>query len=174
MQAIAKFEKVSFAQFEKDIHTHFSFMDLSHQDILHGYEQISMPKRATKGAAGYDISCPFQVTLTPSQSITIPTGLRCNIASGWVLMIFPRSGLGFRYGLQLDNTAGVIDSDYYEADNQGHIMVKIHYQQQDTPQLVLDAGSRFSQGLFLPFGICENDMTFEKRTGGFGSTGQKA
>ena len=71
--------------------------------------------RATTGSAGYDFFAPESFTLVPHETILIPTGIRVMIEDGWVLSLYPRSGLGFRHRLQLDNTVGIIDSDYFEA-----------------------------------------------------------
>ena len=86
---------------------------------------IRLPRRATKGSAGYDFFAPESFTLVPHETILIPTGIRVMIEDGWVLQLYPRSGLGFRHRLQLDNTVGVIDSDYFEAKNEGHILIKM-------------------------------------------------
>ena len=100
----------------------------------------------------------------------MPTGIRARIADGWVLCLFPRSGLGFKYRLQLNNTVGVIDSDYYRSDNEGHIFCKITNDSREGKTLSVKAGEGFVQGIFLPFGITEDDASTEKRNGGFGST----
>lgn len=164
MQKIAKFEKITGMQFQLD----WNF----EEDIIQAYENIRLPKRATTGSAGYDFISPLRFTLQPRQSILIPTGLRCKIADGWVLQIFPRSGLGFRYRLQLNNTVGIIDSDYYYAENEGHIQIKVTNDSVDGKELTIGAGDAFAQGVFLPFGITEDDEVTEKRVGGFGSTSE--
>ena len=84
-----------------------------------------MPERATVGSAGYDFFSPIDFALAPGETIKIPTGIRAKIDDGWVLKIYPRSGLGFKFRLQLNNTVGIIDSDYFYSDNEGHIMAKI-------------------------------------------------
>ncbi len=104
--------------------------------------------------------------------MTIPTGIRARMEEGWVLCLFPRSGQGFRYRLQLDNTVGVIDSDYYGSRNEGHILVKLTNDSREKKTLTLRAGEGFLQGIFLPFGVTEDDMAEGARNGGFGSTGQ--
>ena len=166
MNKIAKFEKVSFEQFKKDWTDNFK----ESQDIQNIYENIIMPKRATKGSAGYDFYLPASITLKPNQTLKIPTGIRSAMEPGWVLLLFPRSGLGFKYRLQLDNTVGVIDEDYYYAENQGHIIIKITNDSKDQKTLELKAKDGFCQGIFLPFGITEDDDSKDLRTGGFGST----
>jgi len=111
---------------------------------------------------------PFELTINPGETYKIPTGIRSEIADGWVLQIFPRSSLGFKYKLQLDNTVGIIDSDYYHADNEGHIIIKVTNNSDRV--LELKQGDRFAQGIFIPYGITVDDESNEERTGGFGST----
>ena len=118
----AKFYKVSYAQFEKAMLDDFS---LNEDEIKEIYNQLKLPKRATKGSAGYDFYTPILFQLNPGETIKIPTGIRCEMNPRWVLMIYPRSGLGFKFRLQLNNTVGVIDSDYFYSDNEGHIFIKI-------------------------------------------------
>ena len=130
---------------------------------------IPLPARATAGSAGYDFICPADITLQPGEAVTIPTGIRCEMQPGWVLMIFPRSGLGFKHQVRLANTVGVIDSDYFHAANEGHIMVRIVNGGDHVESIA--KGERFCQGVFLPHGLAEEDEVQADRTGGFGSTG---
>lgn len=169
MNKIAKFSKVSFSQFLKSIEesTDFSFNEKEIQEM---YELLRKPKRATTGSAGYDFYAPFSFTLKPGETIKFPTGIRCRMNEGWVLMLFPRSGLGFKYRCQLDNTVGVIDSDYYNSDNEGHMMAKITNDSKDGKELTINKGEAYMQGVFLPFGLTEDDETDGIRNGGFGST----
>ena len=85
-------------------------------------------------------------------------------------MLFPRSGLGFKYRLQLNNTVGIIDSDYYYSDNEGHIFEKITNDSNENKVVEIQAGMGFSQGIFVPFGITIDDEADGIRNGGFGST----
>ncbi len=171
MPKIAQFEKVSFAQFEKDWLK--AFPDTENVRTI--YDEIKMPKRATAGSAGYDFYAPAAVTAVKGKSVLIPTGIRARIEEGWVLSLYPRSGLGFKHRLQLDNTVGIIDADYYGADNEGHIMIKVSCDAHDNGHAVtLNKGDGFAQGIFLPFGITLDDTADEKRTGGFGSTTNRA
>ena len=166
MEKVAKFEKVSFDQFKID------FIDKigNAQNINGVYEDIIFPKRATVGSAGYDFFAPVDITLAPGETITVPTGIRAKINEGYVLLVFPRSGLGFKYRLQLDNTIGVIDADYYGAKNEGHIMIKITNDTKENRTLTIPKGTGFAQGIFMPFGITVDDNTSEIREGGMGST----
>ena len=168
MNKIAKFEKVSLEQFKKakiDKYTDTEWVDI--------YNNISLPQRATIGSAGYDFKSPFDFTLNPGETILIPTGIRCKMENEYVLMIFPRSGLGFKYRLQLDNTVGIIDADYYYSDNEGHIMCKITNDTHSNKVLEVKAGSGICQGIFMQYGITIDDSTTAVRNGGFGSTDKK-
>lgn len=167
---VAKFERVSMEQFTKDARKCFPLPDIDNC-LSDAWQTIQMPQRATAGSAGYDFTLPFDIMLAPGETALIPTGLRVKIDDGWMLAIFPRSGLGFKYRLQLDNTVGIIDSDYYEADNEGHIMAKITNDSRDGKTLTLNAGERFAQGVFLMHGLTVDDEASASRNGGFGSTG---
>ena len=131
---------------------------------------IPLPARATAGSAGYDFICPADITLQPGEAVTIPTGIRCEMQPGWVLMVFPRSGLGFKHQVRLANTVRVIDSDYFHAANEGHIMVRIVNGGDHAVSIA--KGERFCQGVFLPHGLAEEDEVLADREGGFGSTGR--
>ena len=133
-------------------------------------EEIPLPRRATAGSAGYDFTAPAETVIPAGESALIPTGIRAEMEPGWVLVLFPRSSLGFKTGLRLSNTAGVIDSDYARAKNEGHIMVKLR--NPSGSPVVIGRGERFCQGIFLPYGTAEEDGAFTEREGGFGSTGK--
>ena len=102
-----KFFKVSFEQF---IESSVGLYEWEKNDDKALYDSVKLPKQATPGSAGHDFFSPFSFTLNPGESIKIPTGIRVRLKPGRVLMMFPRSGLGFKYRLQLDNTVGVIDA----------------------------------------------------------------
>ena len=167
MQRIAQFYKVSFEQFKKDYLDTFG----NDNNVKEIYDNIQLPKRATSGSAGYDFYSPLDFVLEPGQTIKIPTGIRAKIEDGWVLMIFPRSGLGFKFRIQLNNTVGIIDSDYYGSDNEGHIFIKITNDSNEGKTLSLKKGDGFAQGVFLPYGVTSDDEAAALRNGGFGSTG---
>lgn len=169
MNRIAKFEKISLMQFSNDWCN--AFPHCEKELVKKIYEGIRLPVRATSGSAGYDFFLPDTIKLEAGEGILIPTGIRAKIQNGWVLNIYPRSGLGFKYRLQLDNTVGIIDSDYYNAENEGHIMVKMTNDGRNEKIIFLECGKSFVQGVFLPFGITVDDETDNVRIGGFGSTG---
>lgn len=167
MERIAAFEKVNKGQFVKDWLDTFGGDEVVAEQI---YEGIRLPKRATRGSAGYDFYSPLEFVLHPGETIKIPTGIRAFMREDYVLMVFPRSGLGFKFRLQLNNTVGIIDSDYYYSDNEGHIFIKLTNDSNEGKTLTLAEGNGFAQGIFLPFGITEEDDVTELRNGGFGST----
>lgn len=165
MQRIAKFSKVSWEQFVKDWREEYGTDDEVIRKIYCG---IDVPKRATKGSAGYDFFSPIGFTLSPGETIKIPTGIRCEMNEGWVMMGFPRSGLGFKYRLRLSNTVCILDEDYFYSDNEGHIFIKVVNEGDKT--MTVKAGDGFAQGIFIQYGITEDDNATDKRNGGFGST----
>ena len=162
MKIAAKFEFVSKEQYLMD----FEFKE----DACEVYSKLKKPHRATAMSAGYDFYSPFDFHLEPGMTIKIPTGIRAKMPEDYVLMIYPRSGLGFKYRLQLNNTVGVIDSDYYNALNEGHIMIKITNDSNEGKALDIKAGEGFAQGIFMQYGIVEDDDAKDIRVGGFGST----
>lgn len=161
MKRIAQFEKVSIEQFR-------SGSELQNAEEV--YEGIKLPKRATSGSAGYDFYAPFDIRLEPGETIKVPTGIRVKIEDGWVLKIYPRSGLGFKFRLQLNNTVGIIDSDYYFSDNEGHIFIKITNDTNEGRTVEIPAGTAFAQGVFVEYGITYDDDAAGVRNGGMGST----
>ena len=164
MKRIAQFEKVSPAQFAEGFGA---------ENSAPVYEAIKLPRRATSGSAGYDFFAPYDITLRPGETAKIPTGIRVRIDDGWVLSIYPRSGLGFKYRLQLNNTVGIIDSDYYNSDNEGHIFIKITNDTNEGKTVEIPAGTAFVQGIFTEYGITVDDDVTAVRNGGMGSTTRK-
>jgi dUTP pyrophosphatase len=169
MQRIAKFEKVSFDQFKKDwIDTYGEYDTI--EKIKDVYDKIKLPKRMTSESGGYDFFSPFQFSLYPQHTIKIPTGIRVKIDSGWVLKCYPRSGLGFKFRLQLSNSVGVIDGDYFYSDNEGHIFAKLINDNYENKLVEINQGDGFMQGIFVEFGITVDDDADGVRNGGFGSS----
>lgn len=157
---VGQFEKISIEQWNKDC-----------KDDANTYNQIPLPARSSVGSAGYDIHSTKQVVLKPGEDVLIPTGLKCKMEEGWVLMAFPRSGLGFKYYVRLANTVGVIDASYYNNEsNEGHIFVKLRNEGQK--DIEINMFDRICQMIFMPYGITYDDMTDGVRKGGFGSSGK--
>ena len=155
MRKAAKFEKVSFD----------TFREYGSREI---YDGVKLPRRATLKSAGYDFFAPTRLTVAPHETVTVATGIRALMPDDWCLMIFPRSGLGFKYKLRLNNTVGIIDADYSDSDNQGHIFIRMT-NESDVP-LVIEQGAAFAQGIFTRYLLTEDDDATELRNGGLGST----
>lgn len=169
MKRIARFEKVSFEQFKKALaNVEPTYLK---EDLYSIYDRINLPKRATKGSAGYDFFLPFSIDLSPGETIAIPSGIKVYISEGWVLQLYPRSGLGFKFRLQLDNTVGIIDSDFYNnPSDEGHIIIKLTNNGLEGKELHLISNSAYAQGIFVEYGITEDDEAISIRKGGMGST----
>ena len=154
---IRGFEMISQRQMNKDFETDIEY-------------EVKIPKRSTKESAGYDIFSPVDIILKPNEEVKIPTGLKVHMQQGEVLFVLPRSGLGFKYYTRLANTIGVIDSDYINSDNEGHMWVKLR--NEGDKDLFINQGDAFCQAIFMPFLLVDGDNfdDGEDRNGGFGST----
>lgn len=159
---VAKFHKVSKDQFFSDCADNHWYLAES------AYDKLELPKRATTGSAGYDFFAPMNIRLKPGKSVTIPTGICCEMNPDYALFILPRSGLGFKYQMMLSNTLALIDSDYFYSDNEGHIMIKLV--NRGDKEINIPAGKGFAQGVFMQYGITVDDDCNGVRNGGFGST----
>lgn len=169
MKRIAKFEKVSWTQFQKDyVDTFGEDTTIDMDDVKNIYDDINLPVRATSGSAGYDFKSPINFKLKPGSTIKIPTGIRVKIDDGWVLKCYPRSGLGFKYKMRMANVVPIIDSDYYYSDNEGHIFLKLS--NEGEKDISINSGDKIIQGVFVPYGITYDDCVNKTRNGGFGST----
>lgn len=164
-----KFELVSKAEYDKVVSEEFNAKNgvIGYQP----YEHLQTPQRATKGSAGYDFFSPISFKLKPGQTIKVPTCVKCSLSHGNVLMLFPRSSFGFKYRMQLDNTVGVVDQDYYNNEsNEGHIFIKITNDSKSGKTLEVNAGTPFAQGIIMAYAITDDDNVVATRTGGIGST----
>lgn len=161
MKYIARYEKVSESQFKNDLKNLMNLEEDCYNDII-------IPKRATSGSAGYDFYSPIDVVVNPNEFVRIPTGIRCYMEKEYVLHLYPRSSLGFKYQMGLVNTTGVIDSDYYNADNEGHIIVGVV--NRGNKPMEIKKGDRFVQGVFVQYYLAIEEENNEERHGGFGST----
>lgn len=168
MIRVAKFEKVSLTEYTKALKNANS--NLQEQEIKEMYEAIKLPQRATKGSAGYDFFLNEDLILKPNETVKIATGIRIKIEAGYVLEVYPRSSLGFKYSLRLNNTVGIIDEDYYYSDNEGHIFIKLCNESKEDKVLSLVKGDAFVQGIIKQYFICVDDDCQTIRNGGLGST----
>ena len=163
-----KFEKISKDQFDKD----FGFSEVINGRFYYfddvNYEDIKLPVRATKYSAGYDFFAPLDITLNPGETLKIPTSVRVFLDTDKFLALVPRSGLGFKYRLQLDNTIGIVDADYVNSSNEGHIWIKVTNDGSKTMNVA--KGEAFAQGIVMQYFVTEDDIADGVRDGGFGST----
>lgn len=163
-----KFEKVSVNQFINDVKSCAPGLNDSDYELM--YNALKLPKRATTGSAGYDFFAPFSFQLKAGESIKIPTGIRGQLDIDKFLAIYPRSGLGFKYKLQLWNGVAIIDSDYYNSDNEGHIFIKLYNDSPEGKTLLVEQGDAFAQGIIQQFYKVDGDNVNTIRKGGIGST----
>ena len=156
-----KFEKISFEQFKKDI-----------KDDKELYESYNLPRRSTKNSAGYDFEALYDYTLKPGEIMKIPTGVRVQMESDDVLFLIDRSSMGFKYNVRLTNQVGVIDADYYDSDNEGHMWIKI--QNEGDREYIVKKGDAMIQGIFIKYLKTDDDIETDNiRNGGIGSTSKK-
>ena len=156
-----KFERVSDKEWNKTIGTSCTTI----------YNSI-LPKRSTKKSAGYDIYSPIDVTAPSHGMVKIPTGIKVMMEDDEILSIYPRSSIGFKTGIRLANTVGIVDSDYYNnSDNEGHIFIKF-YNPTDEDYLI-HIGDKIAQGIFTKYLIVDDEEEIlTERSGGLGSTGK--
>lgn len=133
---------------------------------------IKRPQRGSKYSAGYDICTPVDIIIPPyGISDAIQTDIKAYMLEDEVLEIVPRSSIGFKKGLMLINTVGVIDCDYYEnPDNDGNIGFKL--KNLTDKEVVIKAGERIMQGIFTKYLITDDDDANKDRLGGIGSTNE--
>lgn len=176
-KVVARFEKVSYDEFKKSWLKIYSSIGYSDEEIKDIYDNIRLPERSTKRSSGYDFFSPvnLSIIIVKGVSTIIPTGIRCVfLEDGYDLILCPRSGMGFKNRVHLDNTIGVIDNDYFESENEGHIMVKLSCDPRNEDYVTINPGDKFVQGIIREYFLAENDDEVEKqnRDGGFGSTGE--
>ena len=168
MKRVGRFHKVSEKRFLEDWKD--TVGEVQEEEVQKIYGDIRLPQRATSGSAGYDFFSPVDFTLQPGETVKIPTGIRVEMEPNWVLKCYPRSGLGFKFRLQMNNTVGIIDSDYFYSDNEGHIFAKLTNDTNEERTVALKAGTGFMQGIFVEYGITFDDDVTDIRNGGLGST----
>lgn len=160
-----KFEKISIDRFYEDF-----LVKVPSDEMNETYKTIKLPQRATTGSAGYDIYAPYTFEILPRQSVRVPTGIKVKLDDDKFLAIYPRSGLGFKYKMQLFNTVGIIDSDYSQSDNEGHIWCKFYNDSPDGKTITIHKGDAMCQGIIQHFFKTDDDSADGIRNGGFGST----
>ena len=134
-------------------------------------ERPQLPKRQTANSAGYDFYALEDVILPVSGETTIiRTGIKACMPKDEVLLLFIRSSMAIKQGLQLTNCVAVIDSDYYNnPDNEGEILIAVN-NILSWGDVTIKKGERFAQGIFVKYGVTDNDDADGERKGGVGST----
>lgn len=157
-----KFEKISYEQFKKDVN-----------DNIELYESYNLPKRSTKGSAGYDFEALFDFTLKPGEIKKIPLGIKSCMNSDEVLFLIVRSSMGFKYNVRMCNQVGVIDSDYYNnLENEGHIFIKL--ENHGDKDYIVKKGDKIIQGIFIKYLAVDDEEKIKSvRTSGIGSTSKE-
>lgn len=154
-----KFEKISLNEYHK--------FQTGYDETW--YNNLELPKRATKYSAGYDIHCPFDLMLPAKGTLKVPTLLKCDMEENNVLLIDVRSSLGFKHNVRLCNTIPVIDKDYFNnEDNEGHIFLKFY--NPNNYDIEFKANERIAQALFIRYDTTDDDIAEGERKGGIGST----
>jgi dUTP pyrophosphatase len=156
------FKKISFEQYCKDLG--------GNVDLQQEYEDMKLPKRATKKSSGYDFYSVYDFALNPGEEIKLPTGIKSYMLDDEELLLFPRSSVGFKYNVKFNNTIPKIDSDYYNnKNNEGHIWLK--FTNTGNKVWKVKKGDAIAQGTFYKYLVADNDAPInEERIGGIGST----
>lgn len=154
-------------------------------------QEINLPKRATKNAAGYDFEAAADIVIPAVwkqviqhftngtettgkilKPVLVPTGIKAYMGTDEYLQLANRSSNPLKRFITLSNGIGVIDRDYYNnPDNEGHIMFQ--FSNFGLTDVTIKKGERIGQGIFLPFLKADNDQADTERTGGFGSSGKQ-
>lgn len=132
---------------------------------------VSLPERSTKKSAGYDFYVPVDTVCKSHEITMVKTGIKAYMEDDETLLLFNRSSNPKKRGLVILNGVGVVDSDYVDnPDNEGEI-AGLFYNMLDE-DVVLKAGDKIMQGVFVNYNIVDDDNATGTREGGFGSTGK--
>lgn len=173
-----RFEKISYEQWKKDWDSVQTDMYQPEDVCKQVYDNILLPTRSTKGSAGYDFRIPYEFSVHNDALCTgMPYNTKLLTGIRWVdadedtaMLLLVRSSSGSKYNIRLSNSVGLIDSDYYKAENEGHIMFNIV----NDPRyavITFPVNTKIGQGVIIPYKTINGDIATGKRTGGFGSTG---
>ena len=130
-----------------------------------------LPEYQNKGDAGLDIRSNEDVSIRAFNWTTIGTGLYIIIPFGYEGQIRTRSGLAAKYGLQVLNSPGTIDSGYRDE-------LKIILMNHNHLPYEIKKGDRIAQLVIKPMTQAKLEEVYElnkddNRGGGLGSTGVK-
>jgi dUTP pyrophosphatase len=132
---------------------------------------VPLPEYQTAGAAGFDLAASEDMRVDPGAVALVSTGLVIRVPDGYFLGVFARSSTPLKRGLIVSNGVGVIDADYCGAEDE----IKIQVMNVTREAVVVKAGDRIAQGLFIPVARAAWRETLEDlrdgSRGGFGATG---
>ena len=129
-----------------------------------------LPKRSTKNSAGYDFVLPKNIALLPHDQVFVWSDVKAYMKKNEVLELHIRSSLG-KKGIILANCTGIIDSDYYNnQDNEGNIGFMLYNHSDALIELMV--GTKIMQGIFHKYLLADDDDAGDERKGGIGSTGK--
>lgn len=137
--------------------------------IKYNEKNITLPKRATKNSAGYDLCSPVEIVIPAGKIETIWTNVKAVCNENEFMLLCVRSSMG-RKDICLANDVGIIDCDYYSnPDNDGNLGVAL--KNRGESDFVIKKGERIAQIIFMPYLTVndEEDIT-TIRTSGYGST----
>ena len=131
---------------------------------------FKMPIKSTQGAGAFDIFMPESGSVFRDNPTPVPLGFAAKVPDGHVALIFPRSGVGTKHGLELNNTCGIIDSDYLGE-------WKAFLRTKSGKHFSWNADDRVLQFLIVPVSnevleLAEDLGESSRGSGGFGSTGK--
>ena len=169
-----RFEKVSVKEQKKFLEQFFASRSSKVNSALEYIDkELALPGRSSAKSCGYDFRLPVDVEIQPNSQVLIPTFVKAAIDDDKVLELYPRSSYGIKKGLELANTVGVIDADYYNnEDNEGHIMVCIR--NTTSKPVHLERGDKFVQGIIKRYFLMDGDEygVGKARKCGIGSSGK--
>ena len=170
-----RFERVEYESFSKDMRKWLPVMkDARDSYLAKILNVVTMPRRETKGSAGYDFRLPIPVTIPSGGKVVVPSGIRAVFREDemdtWHLQVYVRSSTGIREETDIPNGTGIIDADYYLSENGGDILLALKNNSDHT--VMFGQGERVCQGIFMIHGLTEDDDANGYRTGGVGSTGR--
>lgn len=133
-------------------------------------ENAKAPTYATDGAACFDFYAAESKTVHAGQAAIVDTGIAVEVPENFALLLFSRSGHGFKHGIRLANAVGVVDSDF-----RGSVKVCLHNDSGFVYSVA--AGDRIAQGLIVAtfrhkIEVVDELSETARGAGGMGSTGK--
>ena len=169
-----RFEKVSVKEQKKFLEQFFVSRSSKVNSALEYIDkELALPGRSSAKSCGYDFRLPVDVEIQPNSQVLIATFIKAEIDDDKVLELYPRSSYGIKKGLELANTVGIIDADYYNnEDNEGHIMICMR--NTTSKPVHLERGDKFVQGIIKRYFLMDGDEygVGKARKGGIGSSGK--